>query len=301
MTLLDLLAAHSTFFIVVVFGFSLLVGSFLNVVIYRFPIMMERDYRAEAASILETPARAEVKNLKPNAPFNLVVPRSACPHCGAQIGALQNIPVISYLFLRGKCARCSARISPRYPIIEIITALCSAVVAYKFGFTWYTAAGVLMTWTLVVLWLIDFDTQFLPDQFTLPLMWIGLLMSLFATPDSPFAPDMRSSIIGGAAGYLSLWSVYWVFKLLTGKEGMGYGDFKLLAAFGTWFGWQPLLLIVLLSSFTGAVIGIGLIVFKGRDHNIPIPYGPYLAIAGWIAMLWGHDIIHHYFSVVGIR
>jgi leader peptidase (prepilin peptidase)/N-methyltransferase len=167
--------------------------------------------------------------------------------------------------------------------------------------TWYTAAALLMTWCLIAASVIDFDHQLLPDQITLPLVWAGLLLSLFATPESPFAPDMRSSIIGGIAGYLSLWSVYWVFKLLTGKEGMGYGDFKLLAAFGTWLGWQPLLLIVLLSAFAGAVIGVGLIVLRGRDRNIPIPYGPYLAIAGWIAMLWGDQLIGSYLTMSGIQ
>jgi leader peptidase (prepilin peptidase)/N-methyltransferase len=181
--------------------------------------------------------------------------------------------------------------------VEFGTAALSAFVAYRFGATWYTAAALVLTWCLIALSLIDFDTQYLPDQITLPLVWLGLILSLFATPDSPFAPDTRSSILGGAAGYLSLWSVYWLFKLLTGKEGMGYGDFKLLAAFGTWLGWQPLLLIVLLSAFAGAVIGVGLIVFRGRDRSIPIPYGPYLAIAGWIAMIWGDGMIDRYLQL----
>jgi leader peptidase (prepilin peptidase)/N-methyltransferase len=232
--------------------------------------------------------------------FNLVVPASACPKCNAPIRAWQNIPVISYLFLRGKCAKCQTAISPRYPIIELTTALLSTVVAWKFGFTWYCGAALLMTWALVALSMIDFDHQLLPDQITLPLVWIGLLISIWATAGTPFAPDMRSSIIGGVAGYMSLWSIYWLFKLLTGKEGMGYGDFKLLAAFGTWLGWQPLLLIVLLSAFAGAVVGVGLIVVRGRDRNIPIPYGPYLAIAGWIAMLWGPDLIQGYLHFSGL-
>jgi leader peptidase (prepilin peptidase) / N-methyltransferase len=283
-------------FVALVGVFSLLVGSFLNVVIYRLPIMMERDWRKQAQEILASESAQPVVGDKPEPAFNLVVPRSACPHCHAPITALQNIPVISYLVLGGKCASCKAKISARYPVIELATAILSVIVAAKFGFTWFTAAALLMTWCLVALSVIDFDHQLLPDQITLPLVWMGLLLSLFATADSPLAPDMRSSIIGGAAGYLSLWSVYWLFKLLTGKEGMGYGDFKLLAAFGTWFGWQPLLLIVLLSAFAGAVIGIGLIVLRGRDRNIPIPYGPYLAIAGWIAMLWGDQIIGSYLS-----
>jgi leader peptidase (prepilin peptidase)/N-methyltransferase len=277
----------------------LLIGSFLNVVIHRLPIMMEREWRKQATEILAPEDSREVAS-KTEPAFNLMVPRSCCPKCKAPITAWQNIPVISYLFLRGKCAGCGLKISLRYPIIESATALLSVAVAVKFGFTWYTAAALAMTWCLIALAVIDFDHQLLPDQITLPLVWVGLLLSLWATPDSPLAPDMRSSIIGGLAGYLSLWSVYWLFKLLTGKEGMGYGDFKLLAAFGTWFGWQPLLLIVLLSAFAGAVIGVGLIVFRGRDRNIPIPYGPYLAIAGWIAMLWGDQLIASYLAMSGV-
>jgi len=299
MEIINLLASSQTLFVVLVGAFSLLIGSFLNVVIYRLPIMMDREWRQQAREILAEDPTKSAADKNPQPKFNLVVPRSACPHCHAQITALQNIPVISYLVLGGKCASCKAKISVRYPIIEFATAVLSVVVAAKFGFTWFTAAALMMTWCLVALSVIDFDHQLLPDQITLPLVWIGLLLSLFATPDSPFAPDMRSAIIGGAAGYLSLWSVYWLFKLLTGKEGMGYGDFKLLAAFGTWLGWQPLLLIVLLSAFAGAIIGIGLIVLRGRDRNIPIPYGPYLAIAGWIAMLWGDQIIGAYMSMYG--
>jgi leader peptidase (prepilin peptidase) / N-methyltransferase len=296
---LDLLAAHPTLFAILVALFSLLIGSFLNVVIHRLPIMMERDWRKQAMEILQI--EPSEKYPLPTNNYTLATPRSCCPKCNAPITALQNIPVISYLFLRGKCAGCGTKISARYPIIELATAVLSVVVAAKFGFTWYTAAALAMTWCLIAASVIDFDHQLLPDQITLPLVWAGLLLSLFATPDSPFAPDVRSSIIGGVAGYLSLWSVYWLFKLLTGKEGMGYGDFKLLAAFGTWLGWQPILLIVLLSAFAGAVIGVGLIVFRGRDRNIPIPYGPYLAIAGWIAMLWGHQLIGSYLAMSGIQ
>ncbi|HTE42311.1 MAG TPA: A24 family peptidase [Steroidobacteraceae bacterium] len=295
MEMLELLSEHPVLFTVVVALFSLLIGSFLNVVIHRLPIMLERAWRSEAAAIVSEPPAYDL----PDVPrYNLVVPRSCCPTCKAPITALQNIPVISYLFLRGKCAQCSTPISARYPIIELVTAVLSAVVAYKFGLHWQTAAALLMTWCLVALFMIDLNTQFLPDQMTLPLMWIGLIMSLYAVPGSSFAADPRSSIIGGAVGYLSLWSVYWVFKLLTGKEGMGHGDFKLLAAFGTWFGgWESILLIVLLSSLAGSVIGIGLILFRGRDHNIPMPYGPFLAIAGWIAMLWGSQILDVYAAV----
>jgi leader peptidase (prepilin peptidase)/N-methyltransferase len=300
MTFLDALAEQPALFVGLVFVFSLLIGSFLNVVIHRLPIMMEREWRAQAHELLnpsDTGANAAAAETEQ---YNLVVPRSRCPHCNAPITALQNIPVVSYLVLRGKCAKCGAKISPRYPIVELATAILSAVIAAHFGVTWWTAAALVMTWSLIALSVIDFDHHLLPDQITLPLVWLGLLLSLFATPGTPFAPDPRSSIIGGVAGYLSLWSVYWLFKLITGKEGMGYGDFKLLAAFGTWFGWKPLLLIVLLSAFAGAVIGIGLIVFRGRDRNIPIPYGPYLAIAGWIAMLWGKELIGAYLSTMHV-
>lgn len=300
MELFELLAQHPMAFIALTVVYSLLVGSFLNVVIYRLPVMMDREWREQAVDYLHSNPESAATSELPKR-FNLVVPRSACPSCKAQITALQNVPVISYLFLRGKCANCKAPISKRYPIVEFATALLSGFVALKFGFTWWTLAGLTMTWCLVALTMIDFDHQLLPDQITLPLVWLGLLINLYATPESPFAPDLRSSVIGGAVGYLSLWSVYWLFKLVTGKEGMGHGDFKLLAAFGTWFGWQPLLLIVLLSSFAGAVIGLGLIVFKGRDHTIPMPYGPFLAIAGWIAMLWSDELIAAYFTLAGIR
>ena len=208
---------------------------------------------------------------------------------------------ISYLLLKGKCAKCSAKISARYPIVEFVTAVMSAMVAWKFGFHWYTGAALVLTWFLIALTVIDFDTQLLPDNMTLPLMWIGLLLSLAGTvPELGMPPDMKSSILGAVAGYLSLWSVYQLFKLVTGKEGMGYGDFKLFAALGAWMGWQMLPLIILLSAFTGAVVGIVLIVARGRDRNIPIPFGPYLAAAGWIALMWGDQIVGSYLAVSGI-
>ncbi|HJY40672.1 MAG TPA: A24 family peptidase [Steroidobacteraceae bacterium] len=284
--------------VAVVFILSLLVGSFLNVVIHRVPVMLEREWRAQAEQILQPDSHAKPAA---QAKYNLVVPRSACPKCGAQITAAQNIPVISYLLLKGKCAKCAAKISARYPVVELGTAILSAVVAWKFGFVWYTAAALLLTWMLIALTGIDIDHQLLPDNMTLPLVWIGLLLSLAATLPSIGLPvDPRSSIIGAIAGYLSLWSVYHAFRLLTGKEGMGYGDFKLFAALGAWLGWQMLLPIILLAAFTGAVIGILMIALRGRDRNIPIPFGPYLAAAGWIALLWGDDIVSSYLHFAGV-
>jgi leader peptidase (prepilin peptidase)/N-methyltransferase len=310
----ELFAAVPAAWIGLVFVFSLLVGSFLNVVIHRTPIMLEREWREQAEQILSEGRTADggrsepekqkdalTGNHTPPAKYNLFAPRSACPSCGTMITASQNIPVLSYLFLKGKCAKCGARISARYPIVELITAVFSAAVAWKFGFTWYTGAALLLTWTLIALTFIDFDTQLLPDNMTLPLMWLGLLLSLAATiPAIGLPVDTRSAIVGAAAGYLSLWSVYHIFKMITGKEGMGYGDFKLFAALGAWMGWQMLPLIILLSAFTGAVVGITLIVARGRDKNIPIPFGPYLAAAGWIALMWGDKLVSSYLRVSGI-
>jgi leader peptidase (prepilin peptidase)/N-methyltransferase len=279
------------------------VGSFLNVVIHRVPIMLDREWSAQAAEILRE-KQGDV-GLKPEPQqkpkYNLVVPRSACPKCGAMITAAQNIPVVSYLWLKGKCASCGARISVRYPLIEIGTAILSALVAWKFGFVWYTAAALLLTWMLIALTGIDIDHQLLPDNMTLPLVWLGLLLSLAGQIASLGLPvDTRSSVIGAAAGYLSLWSVYHAFRLLTGKEGMGYGDFKLFAALGAWLGWQMLLPIILLAAFTGAVLGILMIALRGRDRNIPIPFGPYLAAAGWIALMWGDELVTSYLHFAGV-
>ncbi len=295
--------------VAVVFIFSLLIGSFLNVVIHRIPVMLDREWRTQAQEILR--GRQEDVGLKPDLQpepqaspeprYNLVVPRSACPKCGAMITAAQNIPVLSYLWLRGKCAKCAAHISVRYPLVELGTAILSALVAWKFGFVWYTAAALLLTWVLIALTGIDIDHQLLPDNMTLPLVWLGLLLSLATTIPSIGLPvDPRSSIVGAAAGYLSLWAVYHAFRLLTGKEGMGYGDFKLFAALGAWLGWQMLLPIILLSAFTGAVIGILMIALRGRDRNIPIPFGPYLAAAGWIALMWGDEIVTSYLHFAGV-
>jgi leader peptidase (prepilin peptidase)/N-methyltransferase len=229
------------------------------------------------------------------------VPRSACPKCGAPVTAVQNVPVVSYLLLKGRCASCGVKISARYPLVELGTAIFSALVAWKFGFVWYTAAALLLTWTLVALTAIDIDHQLLPDSMTLPLVWLGLLLSLAATlPAIGLPVDPRSSIIGAVAGYLSLWGVYHAFRLLTGKEGMGYGDFKLFAALGAWLGWQMLLPIILMAAFTGAVIGILMIALRGRDRNVPIPFGPYLAAAGWVALMWGDEIMSSYLYFAGV-
>jgi len=270
---------------------GLLVGSFLNVVIHRLPLMMERTWRAQCRELLDTPAGPEDHMES----FNLVTPRSRCPHCGHAISAIENMPVISYLWLRGRCAGCGKPISPRYPLVELTTALFSAVTAWHFGFGWTAGAALALTWALIALSLIDFDHQLLPDDITLPFLWIGLLLSLFG-----LFTDSTASIIGAVAGYLSLWTIYVLFKWATGKEGMGYGDFKLLAMLGAWMGWQALPVVILLSSVVGAGVGITLILLRGRDRNIPIPFGPYLAAAGWLSLLWGHDIVQRYFSLLGL-
>ena len=289
-----LLAESPVTFVALAFVFSLLVGSFLNVVIYRLPVMMEKAWRAEAAEILAEPA-----DDLPEGRFDLVQPRSRCRSCGTQITAMQNIPVISYLILGGKCAHCGTRISARYPAVELLTAVLSAVVAFRFGLGAEAAVGIAITWVLVAISVIDIDHQIIPDSMALPLLWAGLIASLFhpvAGAESLFI-DPKTSIVGAAVGYLSLWSVYHLFRLITGKEGMGHGDFKLLGAFGAWLGWQMLPLIILLSAVVGAIIGIGMIALRGHDRNIPIPFGPYLAAAGWIAMLYGEQIVTSYLQL----
>jgi leader peptidase (prepilin peptidase)/N-methyltransferase len=278
--------------------------------------MLEREWKAQAKEILRESAaatgarEADLQSSGPPASspqppaarYNLVVPRSACPKCGAKITAAQNIPVVSYLLLKGRCASCGVSISARYPIVELSTALLSAAVAWKFGVTWYAMAALVLTWSLIALSVIDFDTQLLPDNITLPLLWVGLLLSLApAAPEIGLPVDPRSSILGAVAGYMVLWSVYQLFKLTTGKEGMGYGDFKLLGALGAWLGWQMLPLIILFSALTGAVVGILLVVVRGRDRNIPIPFGPYLAAAGWIALMWGDELVGSYLRASGFN
>ena len=292
MTLAEFYAAEPVWLISSVFILSLLVGSFLNVVIHRLPIMMERDWRRQAEEFL-APATAASQSTSTDR-YNLMVPRSACPKCGTQITALQNIPVISWLMLKGRCAHCRTDISARYPIIELSTAILSGIVAWQFGFTWHMAAALLLTWSLIALCMIDFDHQLLPDNLTLPLMWVGLSLSLLHGDVLPITP--QDAIVGALVGYLSLWLVFHLFKLATGKEGMGYGDFKLLAALGAWLGWQMLPLIIMLSACVGAAVGISLILLRGRDRNNPIPFGPYLAAAGWIALLRGDQIVKAYLA-----
>ena len=272
-----------------IFILGLLVGSFLNVVIYRLPVMMQRSWRRDCLEYLQMPAEQEAE------PFNLMWPGSRCPVCKAEIKAYQNIPVLSYLFLHGKCGHCGTSISARYPLIETLTGICSGLVAWHFGYGLAMLFALLLTWSLIALTFIDIDQQLLPDSITLPMLWLGLFLSLFSV-----YTDSHASIIGAVAGYLSLWTVYQAFKLLTGKEGMGYGDFKLLALLGAWLGWQYLPMIILLSSLVGAVIGIAMIVFRKHDVSHPIPFGPYLATAGWLAMIWGDKINRLYLDTVGL-
>jgi len=287
MDLFLLLESSPVLYAVTVALLGLMVGSFLNVVIYRVPVMLERAWSEQCREHLELAAG----NPAEAGPFNLVMPASRCPHCGHRITAIENIPVISYLALRGRCRGCSTRISPRYPAIEIVTAVLSVVTVVHFGFTLQAAAALAFTWMMIPLCMIDYDTQLLPDPMTLSLLWGGLALSLAGV-----FVDSQTSIIGAMAGYLSLWAVYHVFRLLTGKEGMGYGDFKLLGAIGAWTGWQALPVVILFSSVVGALTGIALIVFRSRERGQPIPFGPFLASAGWITLLWGQDILDFYLN-----
>ncbi|WP_445768188.1 prepilin peptidase [Rheinheimera sp.] len=280
------------FFIGLTFVFSLAIGSFLNVVIYRLPKMMENEWQQEYQQYFAP----DDASAAPAATFNLAVPRSACPHCQAPVQARDNIPLLSWLWLKGKCRHCSSPISARYPVVELLTAVLSAAVAWQFGFGVLAAVLIVTTWLLIALTFIDIDKMLLPDQLTLPLLWLALLFSL---SDSALV-NAEQAIVGAAAGYLSLWSVYWLFKLLTGKEGMGYGDFKLLAVFGALLGWQQLPLIILLSSCVGAVTGIILLSVQGKDKATPIPFGPYIAAAGWIALLWGEQLTNAYLRYLGV-
>ena len=288
--MMDALNQNSWLLYLTLLSLGLVVGSFLNVVIHRLPIMMESRWRRDCCELLE------VEGEKQDQELTLAAPNSHCPSCKAPIKAWQNIPLLSYLLLGGKCANCGVTISLRYPAVELITGLLTLSLAWYFPASFALLGAMLLTWSLVALTMIDIDHQLLPDDITLPLMWLGLLFNLNGTYIS-----LGDAVIGAMAGYLILWSVYWLFKLLTGKEGMGYGDFKLLAALGAWMGWQVLPLIILLSSLVGAVVGIGLMVLKKRGKEIPIPFGPYLAAAGWIALLWGDTLTQAYLNSAGLN
>jgi leader peptidase (prepilin peptidase)/N-methyltransferase len=317
----DLAALYSNNLLVFtgsVFLLGLIVGSFLNVVIYRLPIILERDWRSQAAEWL--PAAGDAATSEPvaqSAPIaqpapitggaperlSLSTPGSACPVCKAPIKAWQNIPVVSWLLLRGRCASCRSKISLRYPLVELATGLLSAWVAWHFGFGAPAACALLLTWALIALTGIDIDHQLLPDGITLPLMWAGLVAAVVVGPiaGSPIPASARDAIIGAASGYLSLWLVFHAFRLITGKEGMGFGDFKLFAALGAWLGWKLLPLVIVLSAATGAVLGILMIVLRGRDRSAPIPFGPYLAAAGWLAMMYGDGLLSSYLRLSGLN
>ena len=295
---------------------GLVVGSFLNVVIYRVPVMLEREWRQQCTEIARNDAAAAAKATgqgdsvvvpsdpvpepaSPDTPFNLAVPRSACPSCKAPITALQNVPIISYVLLKGRCARCGAAISVRYPLVEALTGVLSAAVAWNFGFGLAALGGLLLTWFLIALTFIDLDHQLLPDSLTLPLLWAGLLLSLWApeTGGTAIPVDVRSSIIGAIAGYLSLWSVYHLFRLVTGKEGMGYGDFKLLAALGAWMGWKMLIPIILVAAVVGAFVGVLTLKRRGQSTATPIAFGPFLAAAGWLMLMFGRPLVTGYLGM----
>ncbi len=274
---------------------GLVVGSFLNVVVHRLPKMLERDWDGQAADVLEHKGLPDIaKKLRGSDVYryNLMTPASTCPHCGHKIRAYENIPIFSYVFLRGRCSSCRSAITIRYPIVEAISGILAGYIGWRFGLTWAMAGALIFAWALIALTAIDIDTQLLPDDITLPLLWLGLLVNL----NNGFTP-LSSAVIGAVAGYLSLWAVYWLFKLTTGKEGMGYGDFKLLGAIGAWLGWKMLPVVILLSSLVGAGVGIALIVFTRHGRNTPIPFGPYLAAAGLIALFWGDAINRTYLQL----
>ncbi|TLM76962.1 prepilin peptidase [Microbulbifer harenosus] len=292
--MLEYFTSHTALLISSAFILGLLIGSFLNVVIHRLPIMMEREYQRDFYSYFEkSPSAEEQKQLSEI--YNLVLPHSHCPKCKTVIKPWENIPILSYLWLRGKCGHCGTAISKRYPLVELVTGILTAIVVWQLGFTWQALAGVFFTWALVALTGIDFDKQLLPDNITLPLLWAGLLINIWGV----FVP-LQDAVIGAIVGYLSLWAVFHLFKLVTGKEGMGAGDFKILAAIGAWFGWQSVLLVIPLSAAVGALVGITWTLISGRDKNLPIAFGPYLAGAAWIAMLWGEQIVGWYFRISGL-
>ena len=296
MDVINFIAGIPLFYMILAFLVGLMIGSFLNVVIYRLPVMLEHEWKQQCSEIMNLDPVAET------ARFNLLTPASRCPSCGHRITIAQNIPILSYLLLHGKCAACSARISPRYPVVELLTGIVSFLVVWRFGFTLEALAALFLSWTLIALSGIDLDHKLLPDSLTLLLLWTGLLISLtskLVSAETLFINPV-DSIAGAVIGYLALWSVYQLFLLITGKEGMGYGDFKLLAALGAWLGYQQLPLIIFFSALVGALAGIIMIVTLGRDRQIPIPYGPYLAAAGWVALMWGSDISAYYFHIAGL-
>ena len=292
MTYTDLLQRNPVLYLSIITVLGLLVGSFLNVVIYRLPVILKRQWKTDCLSFLSQENEPAPDSTTSNEqPLNLIVPRSRCPHCGHLITALENVPVLSFLLLGGRCRECKTPISVRYPLIEILSASLAVLVAWKYGFSYQAAMGIVLSWALISLSFIDYDHQYLPDNITLPFLWLGLFLNL-----NNLYVDLASAVLGAIMGYLVLWLVYQVFKIVTGKEGMGYGDFKLLAMLGAWLGWQALPAIILISTLVGSIIGVSLIVFKQHNRNHPIPFGPYLAIAGWIVLLWGNEINQAYLN-----
>jgi leader peptidase (prepilin peptidase)/N-methyltransferase len=290
MLLFEFLAVSPLALVIASGVLGLLVGSFLNVVIYRLPKMMDRDWKAQAREVLGLPAEPEGPR------FDLILPHSSCPHCGHKIRPWQNLPVISYLLLGGRCSNCKSPISKRYPMVELACGVLSAYIAWHFGYGWQTAAMLVLTWGLLAMSMIDVDHQLLPDSLVMPLLWLGLIVNAFG-----LFTTLGDALWGAVAGYLLLWTVFWLFKLVTGKEGMGYGDFKLLAMLGAWGGWQILPLTILMSSLVGAVLGLILMRVRKVEAGAPMPFGPYLAIAGWIALLWGGQITDSYLQFAGFR
>ena len=289
MGIVDLLSASPAIYLVSVAVGGLLFGSFFNVVIHRLPKMLQNDWTGQCEELLGVSARSKKTDV------SLIRPGSCCPHCSNSISAMENIPVLSFLALRGRCRHCQARISFRYPLVEALTAVMFSVVAWSFGFSYAAGAGIVLTALLIPLIFIDIDEQILPDNLTLPGLWLGLAANTFGV-----LTDLQSAVIGAIAGYISLWLVYHGFKLMTGKEGMGYGDFKLLAMLGAWLGWQMLPLVILLSATVGAVIGVCLLLLGNKSRDTPIPFGPYLCFAGWIGLLWGHEIVQSYWRFAGL-
>jgi leader peptidase (prepilin peptidase)/N-methyltransferase len=287
---LEYFSVHAAGFVTAAALLGLIIGSFLNVVIFRLPTVLEREWRSQCSQLLDCQDSAQ----ESAAPFNLIVPRSHCPVCGHTIAVLENVPVLSYLWLRGRCSSCDNPISFRYPAVEILSGILTALIAWQFGFGPEAIGAMVLTWALIALTFIDLDHQLLPDSITMPLLWLGLSLNLFGLYTS-----LEASLMGAIAGYGILWLVYHLFRLATGKEGMGFGDFKLMAVLGAWLGWQALPIVILLSSAVGAVVGLMLVFVGNRDRNVPIPFGPYIALAGWIALLWGKDLTAWYLSLSG--